>query len=294
MLVTPRPGTNRENLRTTLDTVRTDASNLRGAHSGNAYDRLLKYLDWATGAVRSLSYQISDSDISRLILTRRYEALLAGAGHLAGTEQQRFVNGVVSLELDERVAALDEAIKALDELTKRWGRRSAFVVADSSLYIEHTDKLEDLDLAPVCSLWEEPIRLIVPMVVVDELDGLKQNRRAHVRWRAGYTLAVLDRLFADGMHPAVLRREDFSALGSGGIPRGEVTIELLFDPPGHTRLPIADDEIIDRALAVQGLAGQPVALLTYDTGQATRARAAGLKVVKLRDSAGEGDEPPRK
>ena len=57
-------------------------------------------------------------------------------------------------------------------------------------------------------------------------------------------------------------------------------MELLFDPSGHVRLPRADDEIVDRALTVQTLAGRPVRLLTYDTGQSTRARAAGLSVHK--------------
>jgi len=59
----------------------------------------------------------------------------------------------------------------------------------------------------------------------------------------------------------------------GGIPRGEVTIELVFDPPGHARLPINADEIIDRILAIQPLAGREVTLLTHDTGQPTRAQA---------------------
>jgi len=50
---------------------------------------------------------------------------------------------------------------------------------------------------------------------------------------------------------------------------------------GHVRLPITDDEIIDRVLAVQPLAGRKITLLTYDTGQSTRARNAGLQVRKL-------------
>lgn len=58
-------------------------------------------------------------------------------------------------------------------------------------------------------------------------------------------------------------------------------MELLFNPPGHVRLPINDDESVDRALAVEPLAGRKVTLLTYDTGQSTRARNAGLQVVKL-------------
>jgi hypothetical protein len=58
-------------------------------------------------------------------------------------------------------------------------------------------------------------------------------------------------------------------------------MNTLFDPPRHERLPINDDEIIDRAVAAQGLAGASVTLLTFDTSQAARARNAGLAVNKL-------------
>lgn len=75
--------------------------------------------------------------------------------------------------------------------------------------------------------------------------------------------------------------------GPDGLTRSEVTIELVFDPPGHVRLPGNDDEIIDRALAVEALADRNVTLLTYDTGQSTRARNAGLQVVKLSQEIGE-------
>jgi hypothetical protein len=64
-----------------------------------------------------------------------------------------------------------------------------------------------------------------------------------------------------------------------------------YDRQGHVRLPIPDDEIIDRAVAAQALAGKPVTLVTYDSGQSTRGRRAGLRVRKLRTHAGTGPEP---
>lgn len=81
----------------------------------------------------------------------------------------------------------------------------------------------------------------------------------------------------------MLRPEDFTAVTdqTGGIPRGAVTLEVLFDPAGHARLPIADDEIVARSLAVQGNAGRTVQFVTYDTAQSFRARHAGLEVIKL-------------
>jgi len=68
---------------------------------------------------------------------------------------------------------------------------------------------------------------------------------------------------------------------------------LIFDPPGHRRLPIDDDELVDRALAIQLMAARSVTLLTYDTGQSTRARAKLLNVVKIADPP-KGEEPPRR
>jgi len=60
-----------------------------------------------------------------------------------------------------------------------------------------------------------------------------------------------------------------------------VTVEVVFDPPAHARLPSNDQELIDRAVAVATLAQKPVEFLTYDTGQGMRARAAGLTVPQL-------------
>jgi hypothetical protein len=118
----------------------------------------------------------------------------------------------------------------------------------------------------------------------------QQSKDPHQRWRSRHTLQVLDDAFKHTTGAAHLRAADFSPLDSQGIPRGEITIEMVLDPPKHKRLAIPDDEIIDRALAVQAVAGRSVPLLTYDTGQSTRARAAGLTVIKVPHPV-DADEP---
>jgi rRNA-processing protein FCF1 len=128
--------------------------------------------------------------------------------------------------------------------------------------------------------------VMVPMVIVDELDRLKETKDKQARWRAGCTLAVLDRLFERGVSRALLRKGETEPVAKVA-PLGDVWIELLFEPPGHVRLPNSDDEIIDRALGIEPLADRKVTLLTYDTGQSTRARNAGLQVLKLRQEVGE-------
>ena len=209
---------------------------------------------------------------------------------MAGTDAQRVVNGLLGVELDQRVDAFERTIKALNVQIERWSMLAEFVMFDTSVYIQHPQKLDELDVASLLEARDQAVHLLVPIVVVDELDSLKKSKEGPVRTRARKTLAVLDRLFETTTAPTQLRAPDSSALASGGTPRGEVTIEIVFDPPGHVRLPINDDEIVDRALAIEPLAARQVRLVTYDTGQSMRARAQDLRVVKLTKPLEE--EPP--
>jgi predicted ribonuclease YlaK len=189
------------------------------------------------------------------------------------------VNGLLAAELDERVDAFKLAVKVLEERIRRWQRLDAiFVVLDTTVYIEHPQELEAIDFRQFVNRRGEDIHVLVPMVVVDELDELKQHQRA--RTRARLTLRTLDQLFASSTGPVRLRARDLRPLDSGDIPFGEVTIEILLDQPGHRRIPVNDDEIVDRTVAAQPLTGQSITLITYDTGLAMRARNAGLAVVK--------------
>lgn len=287
--MTPRPGTDRDNLLSALRNARQDASNLQGVGPKSAHTRLLDYLDWVSDTARLLHGQVSDRDLERLILTRRYEQLFSAVGTLANLLDERVLNGLVALELGQRVDAFNEAITAIETQVQRWQPYGNFVVPDTSFFIQHEQKLEKVEFGPVLNVWQSPVNLLVPIVVVDELDALKESRDRRVRWRAGYTLAVLDRLFDKTSGRARLRAAPSIAPAPGKQSSSEITVELLFDPPGHQRLPIADDEIVDRALTIEPLASRRVTLLTYDTGQSMRARAAGLQAVKLRKEI--GDEP---
>jgi hypothetical protein len=196
----------------------------------------------------------------------------------AGSQLQ----SLISAEIDDHCARFGKIATELELARSLFGKQGKYVVPDTSFYIEHTEKLEEVEFQLLLKTWEDPVRIVVPMTVVDELDGLKRSRDHDVRWRAGYTLAVLERVVTCPPEPGVLHLADFSAIDqqTGGFPRGEVTLQIAFDPPGHQRLPINDDEIIDGCQACKAFAGQ-VTMITYDTGQSMRARAAGLEAIKL-------------
>ncbi len=277
MLVDPLPGATRDQV---LSAIREVATNLINLRSGGA-DRFDRYIEWATSSAQKLGTLISATDVDRLVLTRRYWALqsMPPSSELAWNQA---VARLLDAEIDTQSRLFDATEQTVQREIARWTRPGTFVVPDTSFYIEHPEKLEDMDLAPHLDSPDEPVHLIVPILVIDELDGLKGRGQKDKRWRAAYTLAVLDNRLEDPTKVATLRAED------AGKPR--VTVEILFDPPGHHRLPISDDEIIDRTLATQAFADRPITLITYDTGQSTRARSAGLRAVKLDHPLGE--EPP--
>jgi len=70
---------------------------------------------------------------------------------------------------------LEGATRALDEVITRLSGAGMFAVADTSVYIEHEQKLEDLDFVPLLSIWEDPVRILVPIIIVDELEGVKRR-----------------------------------------------------------------------------------------------------------------------
>ncbi|MFJ3981317.1 PIN domain-containing protein [Streptomyces fungicidicus] len=288
MLISPRPGTNRDALLEALRTVHNTATNALSLGQSTAYSRLLQYLVWAQNSARTLKNMVSAADLTTLVLTPRHDTLLDGVGHLAGSSQERLVNLLVNQELEDRIQSLEAAITYIQDQAVRWGGREWFVAADSSFYIQNPDKLADADLHQILKLPPaEHIRLLFPIVVVDELDGLKESGKHRSRWRAAHTLGQLDGAL-NGRTSGILRHADMS--GEPALWRGEVSLEIVLDQPGHVRLPIADDEIIDRAVAIKALSGRDVRLLTCDTSQHTRGCAAGLNVTKV-PTKDPGPEP---
>jgi hypothetical protein len=273
MLVTPLPGIDRRQLR---DVLRDLYLKAQSARSGNDPNR--DYFGWTDVAVVKLTPLVSAADVERLVQTTRYWTLISSPS--LGTPQ---INSLIIRELDQRVADLDAAHNAVETQINKWARRGGFVVPDTTFFVHNPETFDKADYFELLgTTWRDPLHLIVPIIVIDELDSLKQSK-GDARHRARLTLAILDRIFhGSPQEPHELRPPELRSINGLSVPTGELTIEILFDPPGHARLPINDDEIIDRALAVEPLAGRNVTLLTYDTSQSFRARSVGLHETKLK------------
>lgn len=275
MLITPRVGADRATVLQQLVQVKTDLSNVRSSGT-TAEDLFNAYLRWVANAVRLLRYQTREADIESLVLTRRYWTLQAMAGGPVG-----MVRDLVEVEIDDRLTVFEDSTRTTRAEFERWDRMGRILVAESP-YHQHPQKLDEVDLSKVLESRDAPIGLVVPMVVIDELEKQKRSSDKNLRGRARATLAIVERVARHG-GAGRLREADFSPIDKGGIPSGGIWLDVLFDLPGHVRLAINDDEIVDRALSVQILSGKDVTFLTYDTNQALRARHAGLtNVMHLR------------
>lgn len=260
-----RPGEAREALRG----VEFEATNVLGRGlTGDAI--CYAYLEWALGAVRILRPKFAASDVDDLVLTRRYWHLQS-VGHV----DLQLAPLLVQTEINERVAALQAEQARFSEEERRW-QRGRIVVLDTSAVI-HGPKLWEWDPADSLGLRDMPVHLVVPILVMDELDGLKESTKQHTRHRARATLKwIADQLNA--WASARIREGGVEDTDDGTRVRGDVYLEVLLDEPGHRRLPIEDDEIVDRASEIASLSGREVTLVTNDVGQAHRARLAGLTV----------------
>ncbi|MGA5067352.1 hypothetical protein ACPB9E_26870 [Streptomyces exfoliatus] len=62
--------------------------------------RLYAYLEWGDEAARHFSGYVTSRNIDRLVRTRMHQSLPDGVGHLAGSSQERLVNGLVAETAD--------------------------------------------------------------------------------------------------------------------------------------------------------------------------------------------------
>lgn len=249
-------------------------TNLRGA-SQAAFDTLNAFLNIVTEANRLLRGQLTAFDMSRLVTTPNYWAMLTGQPAAPN------ILPIVHNEIDNYLHLLGPILTSLSAAQSRWDTwTQRLVVPDTSAFINMPTKLRDWDLASDLGLsGEMSARLIVPMVVIDELDRLKEHSNAHVRWRAGHSLGVL----TEHLGPQMIGKIDHDSTS-------HTTFEVLVDRLGHLRLPDEDDEIISKAIGIARIAEGDVTLITSDTGMVMRCRRFGLAVHAIKPMRTTGAE----
>jgi hypothetical protein len=136
----------------------------------------------------------------------------------------------------------------------------SIIVLDTNVYV-HGRLVHEVDWHSEFGL--PRVTVVVPLVVLDELDRIK-DRDLEYGKRAASVLRAWDRLFIDDkwLVPKELR------------PR--VTLQMVDEPPGHTRQAGQDDEIVRQAAYFAQINENRLMIVTRDRGMRLRARAHGL------------------
>ncbi|MFI0711873.1 PIN domain-containing protein [Streptomyces inhibens] len=254
----------------TLDVAETNLRSamnvLSNARSGGPFETLWQsYMAAVNKAVPLVAGTFAEPDIAAVLQSSAYWHLLPTSG--LGTEP----NQAASHELSLRMADLQDALQDLERLKRTAARPGVPVVMDTNILLwwQQPGGVRWAEVLKGQGAEAGSARLVVPLVVIDELDRHKYGDGLLAR-RAATAIRYLER-----------------ALGTSGPDEAvalapQVTLEVARPAGRHPVGVDADLQILLCAADMDQLC--PTAgtrLLTDDTGMRLRARDMGLTTMRL-------------
>lgn len=245
-----------------------EAANVAGGSAGRTPIQIVDhYLAWAENVERMLPNVLDVDLVDDLVHTQRYWALRTARG-----DEPRLTPTVLA-EMERRQRALNALAAELEGERLRWGPgASTLVVPDTNLFLPQDAPFAEIDW-PSLVQSDEAVRLVVPLVVVHELDRLKRQgnsttaklARTSLRW-------LLD----------VLPRDPQARSGPLSAVARPTTVEAYVHE-GPSRPEDADGLIIEVATWLATVSSQTTVLITRDLGMRLRAVALGVDARQLPD-----------
>jgi rRNA-processing protein FCF1 len=224
---------------------------------------LVMYTDWTAQVIKKIREIVDDPIIAARPRNDTYFVIIASS-----TTEPRTIS-MLNGELQELSAYFMECANELrmeKECFKDHVGRSLVLDTNDFLHYQRFDKI------PWIADYGPGTRLVIPHVVVDEIDTKSYSEGDKIRKRARAVYRVLE-TYMDQIDNAKFAR----------LPDGTI-LEILADDPGHPRMPNNDDEIVARASFLQqAIAPHKVTVISRDLGMRTRARARQLDAEKLND-----------
>ncbi|HUZ82205.1 MAG TPA: PIN domain-containing protein [Gaiellaceae bacterium] len=260
----PRIGFDVDRATTQLRHLITEADNVRSA-SVTADRARAGYLLWVHDVEHALHGLFTDVRLEKLH-TARYWRI-----HSSPLSADDRPFELISDELELQTSWLRSIFdRLLDEASRAAHEGSAVAVPDTHALL-HYRLFDEVRWTEIVSA--TPVRLVVPLRVVDELDAKKAARRRDLADRAAAVLAHLEEYVG-------------SELGKPQPLREAVTIEVFrafeidVDP---RRVADPDTEILETCEALALFGGEPVVLITGDYGMRLRATARDVAVARMPD-----------
>lgn len=221
------------------------------------------YVKWADDCEKALRKIFPDPSVIHSVHTPRYwQIVTQNVTHLKEL--------VIEAEREVQAANLDALATALGGYLQLRERPGDLAVVDTCALINYQriDQIRWRQLVPGSG----PLRVVIPHLVLDELDDKRYLGSDKVKDRARSAITPLEE-----------RQETLERDGYADLIDAATTVEYLLDPPGHQRRTNPDEEILERARFLHHVTGRQVALITGDYGMRVRCTAAykGLRAVPM-------------
>ncbi|MET7331052.1 PIN domain-containing protein [Nonomuraea sp. NPDC005650] len=223
------------------------------------------YLRAVDNALPLLAQSFAEPDLAGGLLTPTYWRLFEGNGGLS--ELLR----AVSREIDTQLKAFEIAKRELDNLKALAARLGVPVVLDTNILVwwAQPGDVDWIDVLAGQEIEATAVRLIVPIVVIDELDRQKYGEGILAK-RAAKAIRYLD------------RRLTGSTPGAAVPLAKNVTFEVAIDSVPNQAAMDADWRILMCAADLDQLRPEAgTRVLTNDTNMRLRALHLGLKTLTL-------------
>lgn len=259
-----KPGADVHHAIKELRRLAVEAENLYAYGAGPRPNQALvfrdQYLKWADTTEQTLRGLLADDAAQAGLQTERHWHIRNLTAATARPAE------LINAEINAQAARLRQAADALDASVGRLtGTPGQIVVCDTNVFL-HYQRFDQVSWPAIAGAI--PVRVVIPLIVVEELDAKKYAGDPDLRRRAQRILRALERLLSSA------RDSD-----SHAVPLGdEVTLEVLGDDAGHTRRANADDEILDRCEYLEQVTGSRVLVVTGDVGMRVRAGGRRLQV----------------
>lgn len=165
--------------------LRTPPTSPEAARGCTPLQVLEQYIAWAENVERMLANVLEVEYLDDLVFTPRYWELRTARG-----DEARLTPSVLA-EIERQQRQLDALAAELEAERQRWADGPAtIVVPDTNMFLQEGAPIEGIDW-PASVESEVAVRLVVPLVVVHELDRLKRQGNNTVRSSARCALKWL-------------------------------------------------------------------------------------------------------
>ncbi|MFF2275756.1 PIN domain-containing protein [Agromyces sp. NPDC058126] len=231
---------------------------LRGSLNADVEIAASQFIRWSESAERGLTTAYGNPTATSLVRTERFWRIRE-----IDSRTQRPLQ-LIHLEIERLLDSFKDLLDELDRARRvvEVDESEALVILDTNVLV-HGRPFDEVRWND--ALNSKRVKILLPILIIDELDKLKDGRQE----RARQPLKAIDRLLTSG------------AASQSVSVRSGVRLQIVTEPRGHQRVARNDDEIVRQAEYLQAVGRNQITILTRDRGMRVRAEIAQLATMML-------------